>query len=537
MHDPTLSQAPLARRGAARRPLLVAALAATLAAPAAGCAVDPTPIAARGALGPVQAGDRLAFADLGRDELVSFAVSQGDIDVADGRAHRVRLSGTPDALMALPDSDTVLALSTEGETLDAVDLAAPADEALRSWPLGAPFSGLVVSPDGDAALAYYAPGTRATVFANDNEVALVELGVSAAEDPASAVTRRTLASLGGALTGIAVSPKVAGARYAFVLSRDHVAIVNLLAPDAPERSVPLVSLDGGAQRTPLAVTFGADPDGETLWGIVTTQEGSSAYALQVNANASADAGFDVRLTQLAGVSAGGDVALMTLEDGRYVALLASPLARTATLTELRNGTSRTLSLGTPAGHIRTYTEDGHPMALLYGGSDAFHILDVGQVEAKKDKAFRTRHAAATISEVYPVPGTPMFVATHPLVDTGLSVIHADTDRVTPFGSTGTVRDLHISPELGRIYLRTSLSGQQYVVSVDLESLHPEAAEAPRNENNRLMVVEGGQTVAVFTPAQGGLLTLWPAQSTTDEDTLAYPGFLLDGLLDHAAEEN
>lgn len=533
MHSPR----PLPRRSPAWRPLLAsaAALGAALVGPASGCTVDPAPMAARGTQGPVAVGDRLVFADLGRDELVAVTVAQGDV-TAD-RARRVALDGAPDKLLALPSSDTVLALSTDAETLDAVDLVAPADEALRSWPLGAPFSGLVVSPDGDAALAYYAPGTRSTVFANDNEVALVELGASASEDLAAAVTRRTLASLGGSLTGIAVSPKVAGARYAFVLSRDHVAIVNLLTPSAPERSVPLVSLDGGAQRTPLAVTFGADPDGETLWGIVTTQEGSSAYALQVNANASTDAGFDVRLTQLAGVSAGGDVALITLEDGRYVALLANPLAHTATLTQLSNGTSRTLSLGTPAGRIRTYTEDGRPMALLFGGSDAFHILDVGQVEAKKDKALRTRFGASTINEVYPVPGTPLFVATHSQGDAGLSIIHADTDRVTAFGSTGTVRDLHISPDLGRVYLRTTVSGQQYVVSIDLESLHPDAAEAPRNENNALVVVEGGQTVALYTPTDGGLLTLWPAAGTTDEDTLAYPGFLLDGLLNHAAEEN
>jgi hypothetical protein len=252
--------------------------------------------------------------------------------------------------------------------------------------------------------------------------------------------------------------------------------------------------------------------------------------------ASDGAPFQVLLNQLAGLSPGGDVELMMLPDGRLVALLVSPSQGTATMTELRTGDARTVSLGAGARHIRTYREGDRPIAVLFdGSSSAFHILDVAAIEAKKDKAFRTRHATLPIEDLIAVAGTPLFVATHPSSTAGVSIINADTDRITPFGTTGIVKQMQLSQPLGRLYLLTRVQSDDYVVSVDLATLHPEVAVVPQGSDT-LLVLEDALTVATYSDLPGGLLTLWPSGATVPEATHAAPGFLLHQALDRAAEE-
>lgn len=522
--------APVRPAPARRRPWpVIFALAAGLGAlpgcPDAGAPPEET------TLGPVVAGAELAMADLERSELVVLTTELGE--AADLR--RVGLSEAPSALAALPDERAVLALSSEGASLDVVAMP---EGTVDTYALGAPFEALSVAPDATAVMAWFPPGAGSTVFHNGNEMAFVDLERGPGDE--GAVTRRTLSSLGGAPTSVFVSPKVGSRRYAFVLSAGHVAVLDLTRPATRERSVPLVSLNAPTARTPVSVEFGVDSGG-TLWGVVTTQEAYSAYALRVAEAAPTEPEeppFDVTLNQLAGFSPGGDVALVTLPDGRLVAFMVSPVQGSATLTELSSGASKSLSLGAGVNRLETYEDlEGRPVAVAFrAGATEFHVVDLAAIETKKDKSFRTRFAYDAIDSLLPVPGTALFFAFHPSTSRAVSVIDADTDRITPFEQTGFVRQVVLDESLGRVYLLTRLASVDYLVSVQLDNLHPQRATI-HDGAERILLSPSGQTVIAVSDLPGGRYTLWPALATSDEHARAVPAFLLSGVLDRLTEEN
>lgn len=497
------------------------ALATTLAL---GACPLPTPpdLGASTALAPIAVGPTLVLPEPDGAHLLA-------LDLADGRlvaSRRLPLSGPPSLLGAVPSAPVVAALSSTHRTLD---LLAVDGSEHRTLHLGAPFEGLALSPDGTHAIAYHPPGTAHAVFHNDNEIALVDLSA-----PADlAVTRKTLPSLGGAPLSVHISPPAGARRYAFVLSAEHVAITSLDAPQRAERSVPLVSLTTGGNRTPTGVVFAVDPLSSTLWAIVSTREASSVYALAVRPSpgAAPDApDFDVALTQLAGITPGGAATLVARTDTLYT-LTTSPSAGTVTLTDLATATGRTLALTPGLDRIHLFSgPDLTPMALVWSSAHGttFHVVDLDRLASGANKAFETRTSHHAFTELLPIPATSAFIALHPSDDEGVSVIDAATSRITGFGKTGRVVSLALSEPLGRLFLLTAHAGDAFIVSVDLATLHPEVALAPEGADAFAVLPEAA-TLAAFADRQGGLVTLWPALAAADDTTLVLSAFLLDGL--------
>lgn len=467
------------------------------------------------ALGPVAIGDQLVLGDADADALVILDVDDGALV----GTRRVALDGTPSLVTQVPDANIALVLSSTDRKLDIV---ATDGDAHTSVDLGAPFGGLAVSPDGDIAIAYYPPGTANAVFHNENEIALVDLA-------AQTVARRTLPSLGGAPLALHISPRVGARRYAMVLSDEHVAVLALDAFDMPERSVPLVSLTTGGNRTPTGVTFASD--GVTLWAIVATREASSVYALEVVPSVASDGpDFDVRLSQLAGITPGGAATLLTLDDTLYT-LTSSPSASTLTLTELATATGKSLALDLPIDHIDLFEgRQGRPMALVWSSRNGtrFAVVDLLRMADGANRAFEVRTSRDVFSALLPIPASARFIALHGDADQAVSVIDADTSRITGFGRTGEVKDLRLSPELGRLYLLTHLGSDDFMVSVDLATLHPEVALVPEGAD-ALALLPGVTTAAAVAYREGGHLGLWPALATGDDRTQVVTGFLLDAL--------
>jgi len=495
---------------------------------------EPPDFSARAALGPIAIGDHLVVGDDDADALVVLDVDDGHLVAS----RRIALDGAPSLVVPTPDARAALVLSKAARTLDVVSTA---DGDRRTLDLGAPFEGLALAPDGRAAIAYYPPGTASAVFHNENEIALVDLTPSAR----TPVTRRTLASLGGAPRAIAMSPLAGARRYAFVLSDEHVAVLALDAPAMPERSVPLVSLTTGGSRTPSGVVFAVDPATTTLWAIVSTLEASSVYALAIAPAppSAADApDFDVRLSQLTGISPGGAASLvaLTTDDGPALyTLTTNPATGHLTLTDVATATGRAIGVRVGLDRLHLFEDEaGAPFALAWSSHEGrtFHVVDLERLAAGDSRAFETRTASAPFTTLMPLPSpddttttaTSRFLALHTSADEGVSVIDAATSRVTGFGRTGAIRQLELAPDLGRLYLLTTLPEGDFVVSVDLASLHPEAALVPDGAD-ALALLPGASTVAAIAHRDGGLVTLWPADATRDDHTRVVPGFLLADL--------
>lgn len=490
--------------------------------------LTPPDMTAPAALGPLALGPSLVMGHPDAKGLVVLDLDAGEV----AAVRRIPLGTTPSLVLpARPDTaDTsALVLSKADRALHLVDTATGESRRLS---LGSPFEGLVVSPDARAALAYYPPGSASTVFHNENEVAHIDLSPDTL--PEDAVTRRTLASLGGSPRFIALSPRVAERRYAFVFSDEHVAVVDLDEPARPERSVPLVSLTSGGTRTPTAVAFGVS--GVTLWAVISTAEASSVYALAITRSATAApsaAGFDVNLSQLTGAGPRGAAALVTVPlptgDTLY-SLTTNPATATVTLTDVATATGRSLSIQTGLDRLHLFESQGRPMALTWASTNpyTFHVIDLTAMARAQNKAFKTRSSRSPFSRLLPIPNSPRFIALHPDNDQGLTVLDTDTDRVTSFGRTGQVRDISISENLDSAYVLSRLGQETWLVSIDLKTLHPEVALAPAGAET-LAVLTASDTIAAIAYPSGGLVTLWPASNTSDAATRVIPGFLLDGL--------
>ncbi len=490
---------------------------------------DLTDSAAPNPLPPLAVGDHLLAADRVTGELVRVAVDGGEIR----SVSRQDLVGAPSLTTTLPQDRGALVLSREAERLDRID----ADGLRTTYTLGSPFPALSVSPAADAAIAFFPPDTATTVFHNASEIAFIDLrdGV----DPEEAVTRRSLASLGGAPTAIVPSPEaVGGRRFAFILSAEHVGILDLSDPSARERSVPLVSLTTGGIRTPRDVTFQADPDDDSLWAIVTTVEGNSVYALNVFASVATEAGepaFDVRLTQLAGLSSGGEVAATTLPDGRIITVMSSPAQGTLTLTRLATNTSQVLHLSPGVDRVQIYSHEGRPHALVHrSGGTTFHVVDLAAADDAEQKSFRTRNAKRPITRIAPIDGTELFIAFHPGDTDAVSVIDTETDRVTAFGRTGAPSAVIISQALGRLYVLTHLGADDFLVSVDLMTLHPESSLIPGGAEE-LYVMPAVDTVATWSPRGGGTLVTWPSQATFLDAAVEAVGIFFHDAFERAGQ--
>jgi hypothetical protein len=111
----------------------------------------------------------------------------------------------------------------------------------------------------------------------------------------------------------------------------------------------------------------------------------------------------------------------------------------------------------------------------------------------------------------------------------VGILDADTDRIAGFGRTGNIRALELDTELDRLFALTTIDNREYVVSVDLADLHPEASPVPHRASHLFILPDSG-TIATWGALDGGLLVTWPAFSTLPESSTAYPGYLFDGLL-------
>lgn len=516
----------------------MAPLRLSLACLAMVAACDVTPPVLPRPLAPAVVGDHLAIADI---DAASLAILDPSAGRADG-LRRLPLSGAPSLVTPLPGRSATLVLSRTARTVDLMDLTPGASPVRRTFEVGAPFEQLTVSDDARYAVAWFPPNTASAVFHNENEVALIDL--SPQLEPAAAVSRRTLPSLGGAPRVVAFSPPVEGRRYLFALSSEHVAIAAADAPERRERSVPLVSLTTGGARTPTDVTFGTQTDSNgmtTLWAIVTTAEGNAVYALAITPRADPEAGeadFDVNLSQLAGIGPGGAATLLTLpprEEGgreRLATLTTHPGAGTVTLTDVLTATGRSLPLTMGLNRIvRFRGERGVDEALVYARgiqSNTFHVIDLVAFDTGEQRASRTRTTRDSFFEVRPIPGSARFIILRDNTDAAVGILDADTDRVAGFGRTGAIRSLQLDTDLDRLYALTFVDGADWLVSVDLGDLHPEATRVPEG-GEALFLLPGAETVATWSQRATGTVVLWPALSTLPEDAFAMPALLLGDL--------
>lgn len=428
------------------------------------------------------------------------------------------LGGTLELVTPLRDSEALLILGTDDDDHDHLTQL-PADGSTpTTWPLDAFMTRLALPPDEDVVVVWRPETSGDAQFINPNELVLIDLDSGDA-------TPWTLASLGHDPSRVVVTDVTGPLRYVFGLSRNHVAILGI-TPDGDiiERSVPLTDPAGGPTRTPIRLRFAEDPSTGTPWALVTTAEGNSAYALRIDASAD---DFSVVVSQLAGISTGADAALVPMEDDALAALMLNPYSGAITLTDVATGVGTTVPIeGAPTTLQLLDRADG-PYALLHGsdGLGTFHMVDLWDLAAVKGKAIRSYAASARIDEIFEAQGGASFVVFHDDDEAGVSVVDAETDRITTFSGTGRVGSWRLDDDQSGLLMLThgSYSGSDSLVRLDLVSLHPESVLVEPGADS-LHILEPSGTLITWRDSSDPLMHVWSADPTTS-DPLVVPGVL------------
>ncbi len=470
---------------------------------------------------PIVVGERLVVPMMSRGELVV-------LDVGPGGVEGVRfddLGGPLEAVTALASDEALLVLGTDDDEQPHLTRVPADGDETTSWPLDAKLTRLVLSPDEDVAVVWRPDAGGDEQFINPNELVVVDLQGGAA-------TPWTMASLGHDPSRVVVSDVTGPLRYVFGLSRNHVAILGLTSDgDVIERSVPLTDPAGGPTRTPTQIWFAEDPSTGTPWALVSTAEGTAAYALRLTASGD---DFSVVVSQLAGISAGTDAALVAMEDGALAALMLDTYSGAITLTDLATGVGTTVPIDGAPSQIQLVERPDGPRALLSGNDYAgtFHMVDVWRVPAEKGKAVRTYSASARVHEIFEAQGGASFVIFHDDDEAGVTVVDAETDRITSFGDTGRVVDWRLDDDEAGLLMLTDGS-HDTLVRLDLDSLHPESVVV-EDDADAMLTLEPSGTVVTWRDSSDPVMVVWP-EDPLDGDPLVVPGVLWQAALDHRTD--
>ena len=232
--------------------------------------------------------------------------------------------------------------------LTVLEAAPGAEPAVRTFPLAAPHSGLVLDPRGEFAVVHASPSAQGSVQLAENPNELIFVNLSN-----GALVTRSLRSFGGKPQRFTFTPPLGlpgGTRRLLVIETEQdLALIDLAHLDRPEITVRLTSGQDARVVQPAGVVFDdgdVSRDDDTRLA-VRTQNGNDVVTLTLLPAPETPNGFKpvINLASAGGVVS--DLAFVQTDAGLRVAALV-PSARKAVLIE--PDTSRTVDVDLGAPH-------------------------------------------------------------------------------------------------------------------------------------------------------------------------------------------
>lgn len=442
-------------------------------------------------------------------------------------------------LIPVPTEEAVLSISDDGKG------------TTERWELGAPFDGLALSDDGLALVAYFTPYGGSGVFQNASEVAVLDV---TKPQGASNPVRRTVRSFGTAPDAVLISPpvKLGGTerRVAIVRSTSHLALLDMANPASRDVSVPLVTPDSAASIVPDQIEFATGPD--VLWAFVRAESSTDVFVLRVTARADYAAAsdgpsLDVDLNVFYSGNAPSD--LLVLEGGDSPRLLVvNSSSASVSIVDAVTAEVSSIPVGDPYERaVRTVGGD-RDLVLLWGRkytTAILRVLDLDAIEAGEGKVQWPVKVASSVTGVAMLEGRAQAVLAHggasgwddpygawPAFSgaTSLSVLDLVGASATPFTSTGEIRGMVRAPDGPDLLLATVISGEGWLVRLDLDTLHPTPIPIPGTPRQLALLPTAKRLVLNLGGGVGSVL-VWDDDEVEEGGASHYAGFLLDGYLD------
>ncbi len=497
--------------------------------------------------GPFVAGEAAAFIEAHRQEVlwldlapragVAREVRRLPLECAVGAPQPVGEAATPGGvgLVGLcPDEQRMVFVPTDGT-------------AARAYDLGARFSALSTSADGQLAVAYVddsALDDPDAVVVNNNVLAIVDVTAAAGPNNPSP---RTISTLGGLAVGVDISPPIAAGgaarRVGFVRTPAHISVIDLSPEPAETVSAPLVLPGTELLSYPDRIRFypeetpGAPT--EQVYAMFFAPGSDLVYILTVGAGA---AGLLRPTIAQYGTGTGpSDIVAYELPDPQGDAALLKVLivnagSKNLTVVDLATGGQTTVDLTYPVhrAHILTLPNDAGvptPHALItaqHVWANTFFVVDLGEVEVRPGKAVRVKSLADTYLEVAPVPGTDRFVAIQPAG--GLTVLELASDTLETLTVAGSVDAYRFQPEAPLMLFTTSTAAGHFLARVDLATRPTRVSTLRLDYPIDTFEVTAAGRALVTHGWPGGLVTLIDVDNFAREHAEVLTGFALDGLL-------
>ncbi len=481
-----------------------------------------------GLAGPTVVEGRAVYLSRGRQAALILEPERADFTVA-------RLSGTPlGAGIEVPGQSQLAVLVPQSETLDIINVNSG---LVVTYDLHSGFDGLSLSDDGGFALTSFAGGGSG-ILSNAAEVAVVDLTADPSDDNP---TTRTIASAGGAPTGIDVSPPFGpgGRRIALVRSTNHLAAIDLTQPTGATRSIPLVSPGSGASVTPQQVVFAVQAD--TLEVFVRVSGLNDIYHLSFDGSSNEDGAPLPILNQFAAGVSPVDLATWRGTDDRLRVLSVNAGSRDMTVIDVESAQVTTVALDTAVNKVLMYDgASGTREALIYsdgGASAQFHRVALEDLAVKKSKAVSTKSLVSAIGGIETVAGGAWFLVTHSGGSTAVTLVEGAGNRIMPFTSSAQVVDQMVTEDGSSIFLLTKQGSSTQLSVIDVATGHPETMNLTDVTSAKaLHRLAAADFILIDETGSAGALTLVRGADIEDGEPTLIRGFGLAGILDEEGVE-
>jgi hypothetical protein len=488
-------------------------------------------------LPPVTTRDSLVWVDRGHDEVVFVLPTADGLDV-----RRRPLGDERTAVawsVATRDRASVLALTLpESAKQEDVDeqlhrMAADGTGDVVAYDVRAPFSSVALSPDRRRAVLYFGADVGTQQLHNANQVAIVDL----AGDDARNVT---LNGFGGALRAVQFPGQIVeGERAPIVVAGVEHDIVAFLAAS----EIVLLDMDDPALdqvAIPLGMDIGFAPSATLL------RPGNALFpdpALFVRSSSGAEIGMLTLLGEADGSGFTAQISLLSvgksgsdfvLHDSGEVPYLIStdPVGSALTFTDIRTQGGFAVMLATHASalFLRDAEVDGSTVRQVvawHPGGVALSTLDLGGIEDSLTRKPRQLKIETGVESLVQLDNDRALIGS----GTRLYVVDFRSEQVTPL-SSNTPYDALGSALVGdRLLLGTA--GQQWVSTVDLETLNPESMLLDDPITSFHYLPGPGRIVVTHDEPIGQLTVIDPADPARSTSRVHW-GFLLSGVLDRTA---
>jgi len=513
-----------------------------------GCAAD-RPAAFdrdRQVLGPVPLKDRVAWVDTALDRVVALDLS-GDapaLEVVPVGRNPVYAAPTPDRdhLLVITRGEEAVTRGQKDEPprLWDVDLAHPGAPPIV-YEVGSPFDRVVVSQDGQIAVAYFSAAgpDDAGFFRNPNEMAFVDLTQPAGE---TNPVLKTLRAFGSTPTGVVLSPPMSipnaddpsPRTFAFVFSHNVVTVVDASHADRNEVSLRLDA--AGASVDPREVVFA--PASQTAYLRSDGARDVLQVTLEADAATPGDAHSNDYRPLLAELGAGGgpsDIAVFDDIVAKRWVLAATPTTSEVVVIDTDTAQFRRVATPDPIDRITLFPSDTPRIAVLSSltaGLPRVQLMSLDDLEnTLVPIKLQQVDLGQPVRDVVPVPGRAagqdLALIVHDDNRTVLSLLDVNFGSVSPLQGVGRL-DSYAFTATGD-YLVGATQRVSRLGFLDLSNLHPSdlRLDAPPSK----VLTLGNGKIVVDHGDPFGRVTIVPTAGATRDQALTLDGFLLADVLD------